>query len=70
MIEEDGCQELSARVGECFLRGMMSLRDDFEVVGDVRGKGLMLGMELVKSKVGSYTCAIQLAMELWLIFLV
>ena len=29
----------------------MKLRDDFEVVGDVRGKGLMTGMELVKDKV-------------------
>lgn len=50
-IEEDGCQEISARVGEAFIRGMMSLREEFEVVGDVRGKGLMLGMELVKNKV-------------------
>ena len=30
---------------------MMELRDEFEVVGDVRGKGLMLGMELVTDKV-------------------
>ncbi len=38
-------------MGEVFLSEMKSLRDDFEVVGDVRGKGLMLGMELVKNKV-------------------
>ena len=29
----------------------MKLRDEFEVVGDVRGKGLMIGLELVKNKV-------------------
>lgn len=51
MLEEDGCQETAARVGETFIRGMMSLRDEFEVVGDVRGKGLLLGMELVKNRV-------------------
>ena len=33
------------------LRGMLALRDEFEIVGDVRGTGLMLGIELVKSKV-------------------
>ena len=51
MVEEDGCQELSARVGGVFIKEMMALRDEFEVVGDVRGKGLMLGMEFVKNKV-------------------
>ena len=52
MIEEDGCQETSLRVGEVLLRELMALRDEFEVVGDVRGKGLMVGIELVKNKVG------------------
>ena len=33
------------------LKGLMKLRNDFEVVGDVRGKGLMVGLELVKDKV-------------------
>ena len=31
----------------------MKLRDEFEVVGDIRGKGLMIGVELVKNKVGN-----------------
>jgi len=38
-------------VGDLLLQEMMSLREEFEIVGDVRGSGLMLGMELVKSKV-------------------
>ena len=54
-IEEDGTQANSAKVGEVFIRELMKLRDEFEVVGDVRGKGLMLGMELVKNKVGICT---------------
>ena len=59
MIEEDGLQENARRVGDVLLQEMMSLRDEFEIVGDVRGKGLMLGIELVKNKVsssGSNTC--------------
>ena len=50
-IEEDGLQENCHRVGDVLLQEMMSLREEFEIVGDVRGKGLMLGMELVKNKV-------------------
>ena len=44
-------QSHAAQVGEVFIKGMMKLRDEFEVVGDVRGKGLMLGMEMVTDKV-------------------
>ena len=51
MLEEDGIQANAAKVGETFILELMKLRDEFEVVGDVRGKGLMLGLELVKSKV-------------------
>ena len=50
VIEEDKLQENSRKVGGLFLQELLKLRDEFEVVGDVRGKGLMLGMEFVKSK--------------------
>ena len=51
VIKEEGIQANAARVGEVLIRGMMKLRDQFEVVGDVRGKGLMVGVELVTDKV-------------------
>ena len=51
VIEEDGLQENARRVGGVLLQEMMSLRDEFEFARDTRGQGLMLRMELVKSKV-------------------
>jgi len=50
VIEEDGCQELSKVAGCYLLERLSSLRDEFECVGDVRGKGLMVGFEFVQDK--------------------
>jgi 4-aminobutyrate aminotransferase-like enzyme len=44
-------QANASKIGDLFITELVKLRDEFEVVGDVRGKGLMLGAELVKSKV-------------------
>ena len=52
-IEQDGTQQNCDVVGTHFLSEMLKLRDEFEVVGDVRGKGLMLGFELVADKVSA-----------------
>lgn len=30
---------------------LAKLRDKYEIIGDVRGKGLMIGVEMVKDKV-------------------
>ncbi|XP_075444085.1 alanine--glyoxylate aminotransferase 2, mitochondrial isoform X2 [Ascaphus truei] len=49
-IEEDGLQNNSQLVGTYLLLEFAKLRDDFEIVGDVRGKGLMIGIEMVKDK--------------------
>ena len=50
-MEEDGTQQNSQIVGTHLLSELLKLRDEFEVVGDVRGKGFMLGLELVTDKV-------------------
>lgn len=34
-------------MGTYLLQGLANLRNKFEVVGDVRGKGLMIGVEMV-----------------------
>jgi 4-aminobutyrate aminotransferase len=40
----------AARVGEYFLARLRDLQQRFECIGDVRGKGLMIGMELVTDR--------------------
>uniref|UniRef100_H2ZR99 Alanine--glyoxylate aminotransferase 2, mitochondrial n=1 Tax=Ciona savignyi TaxID=51511 RepID=H2ZR99_CIOSA len=50
VIESDGTQALCARVGGRLIHELAKLRDEFSIVGDVRGKGLMLGVEMVEDK--------------------
>ncbi len=40
----------SARVGDYFIGKLRELKLRYECIGDVRGKGLMLGMELVENR--------------------
>jgi len=40
----------AAQVGAYFLERLRELQQRFECIGDVRGKGLMIGMELVTSR--------------------
>uniref|UniRef100_H2ZRA2 Alanine--glyoxylate aminotransferase 2, mitochondrial n=1 Tax=Ciona savignyi TaxID=51511 RepID=H2ZRA2_CIOSA len=47
VIESDGTQALCARVGGRLIHELAKLRDEFSIVGDVRGKGLMLGVEMI-----------------------
>ena len=46
-IEEEGLQENAHKVGAFLMRGLKDLEERYEVVGEVRGKGLMVGVELV-----------------------
>jgi len=47
-IEEDDLQQNAYKVGDYLYRGLKDLEDRFDIVGEVRGKGLMIGVELVK----------------------
>jgi 4-aminobutyrate aminotransferase-like enzyme len=48
-ILDEGLVENSARVGALMLERLETFKEKFPFVGDVRGKGLMIGMELVKN---------------------
>ena len=50
VIEEEGTQANSAEVGGHLLDRMRELQDKHDLIGDVRGRGLMLGMEMVKAR--------------------
>ncbi len=47
---EEGLIENAARVGGYILEKLKGLQKYFHLIGDVRGKGLMIGIELVKDR--------------------
>jgi 4-aminobutyrate aminotransferase len=47
---EDHLVENAARMGAYLLDGLKALMDKHAIIGDVRGKGLMIGIELVKDR--------------------
>ncbi|GAA2223531.1 aspartate aminotransferase family protein [Promicromonospora sukumoe] len=51
VIEREGLVERAARLGEQLTGRLLALRDTYDVVGDVRGRGLLQGVELVQDKV-------------------
>ena len=48
VIEEQELQERARRLGGHFLDGLRSLQERHQLIGDVRGHGLFLGIELVR----------------------
>ncbi|WP_245605946.1 aspartate aminotransferase family protein [Promicromonospora kroppenstedtii] len=50
VIEREGLVERAALLGEQLTGRLLELRDRYEVVGDVRGHGLLQGVELVEDK--------------------
>ena len=50
ILEDEGLVENSDRVGAYFLEQLRSLQDDHPIIGDVRGIGLLLGVEFVEDR--------------------
>jgi len=49
-ILDESLVDNSREVGEHLLRGLQGLSEKYEFIGDVRGRGLLIGVELVKDR--------------------
>lgn len=50
IIKAEKLEENAAATGEFLKKSLESLMDQYEIIGDVRGKGLLIGVELVKDR--------------------
>jgi len=50
VLLQDNLVEKAASLGEYMLRKLKALEPDHKIIGDIRGKGLSIGVELVKDK--------------------
>ena len=50
VIDREKLQLNSMEVGNYLINGLKGLMEKNDIIGDVRGKGLMLGVELVKDR--------------------
>ena len=50
VIDDEKLQERTAKNSEILLKGLNELKDRYEPIGDIRGHGLIVGIEIVKDK--------------------
>jgi 4-aminobutyrate aminotransferase-like enzyme len=50
VIEEENILQNVRTVGDYFMRRMLKMKEEHPIIGDVKGKGFLLGIELVKDK--------------------
>src|SRR6185369_9653797 len=51
VIEKEKLQANSLKLGNYILAGLNKLKEKHKIIGDVRGKGLMIGIEMVKDRI-------------------
>jgi 4-aminobutyrate aminotransferase-like enzyme/Ser/Thr protein kinase RdoA (MazF antagonist) len=50
VLEREGLRENAREVGEHFKQGLRKLAERHDLIGDVRGRGLLIGLELVRDR--------------------
>jgi 4-aminobutyrate aminotransferase len=50
IIEKEKLKENATKQGEYAMKRLREWVDEYEIIGDVRGKGLMIGVEVIKDK--------------------
>ncbi|ESO84459.1 hypothetical protein LOTGIDRAFT_132142 [Lottia gigantea] len=50
VIKEEKIQENCEELGSYFIKELVGLKSEFKCIGDVRGKGLMIGVEMVEDR--------------------
>ncbi|MFW6137811.1 MAG: aspartate aminotransferase family protein [Spirochaetota bacterium] len=50
VIQEENLVDKARRMGRYFTSRLKELQDRYEIIGDIRGPGLMIGIELVKNR--------------------
>ena len=48
VIKDEDLQSNAFEVGSYLFQGLLNLKNRYEIIGDVRGRGLFLGVELIK----------------------
>ena len=65
VIEDEGLQQNCVYVGEYFISEMKKLQDKYEFLGDVRGKGLMIGFEMSENRTSKKPLRPELVSQIW-----
>lgn len=50
VIEKENLLQKAVKDGEYFMKGLADIAKEHELIGDIRGKGLLVGVELVKDQ--------------------
>ena len=55
IVDDEGLQENAKQMGDRLLTGLRGIKNNFPQIGDVRGMGLFLGIDLVKNNTNIFS---------------